>query len=168
MLIALVAALIPVGCGNSDQTTAGSEATGSPGADARAAEPRSAFASGTGSDVSTGIPGSVGRVVVSQVGMTLYHFEKDQRNSGKTACYGACTKVWTPYLTGGPPQAELYARPQLLGTIKRNDGTRQVTYAGLPLYEYASDPAAATTGVGLKSFGGRWYPVSPNGDEARG
>jgi len=37
----------------------------------------------------------------------------------------------------GPP-----AKQSLLGTFKRRDGTRQVAYAGRPLYYYADEARA--------------------------
>jgi hypothetical protein len=49
----------------------------------------------------------------------------------------------------------------MLGTISRSDGTKQVTYAGHPLYFYAGDSAAGqTNGQGINSFGGIWGVVS--------
>ncbi len=161
LLAFALVALIGSGCGSSSSDTSSVE--GNPKSttaeEPEAEQPEGVF-------VSSGIPGK-DRVVVNAVGMTLYHFEKDKRNSGKTACYGACTKVWDPYLTNGEPQAELYARQDLLGTIKRKDGPTQVTYAGLPVYLYASDGAAKLTGAGKKSFGAYWYPIKMNGEDAR-
>jgi Secreted repeat of unknown function len=50
------------------------------------------------------------------------------------------------------------------GTTKRNDGRRQVTYRGHPLYRFAQDAARGqTNGEGLDAFGGEWYVVSPAG-----
>jgi predicted lipoprotein with Yx(FWY)xxD motif len=50
------------------------------------------------------------------------------------------------------------------GTIKRADGTREVTYAGHPLYYFAGDSAAKqTNGQGSDSFGSPWWVVSPAG-----
>jgi len=57
----------------------------------------------------------------------------------------------------------------MLGTIKRADGTTQVTYNGMPLYYYAQDKKAGSTmGEELKQFGGKWYLVSPEGKEVEG
>jgi hypothetical protein len=51
-----------------------------------------------------------------------------------------------------------------LATIARTDGTRQVTYAGHPLYYYVGDtkPGEAN-GQGLTDFGARWSLVTPAG-----
>jgi predicted lipoprotein with Yx(FWY)xxD motif len=51
----------------------------------------------------------------------------------------------------------------MLGTITRDDGGRQVTYAGVPLYYYAGDGGKPdeTSGEGIEQFGAAWYLVSP-------
>ena len=55
-------------------------------------------------------------------------------------------------------------KASLLGTVKRRNGRRQVTYAGRPLYYYVGD-----TGPGVircqnaVEFGGRWLLVRPSG-----
>lgn len=164
VVAAFVAALTLSSCGSANDERSGDAPT--PSAVSEPVTGPEANIQPEGAYVSVGKPGAVGTVVVSQVGMTLYHFEKDKKNSGKTACYGACVKVWTPYLTYGRPRPELYARGDLLGTIKRRDGSTQVTYAGLPLYLYASDGAAKLTGAGKKSFGAYWHPISVNGEDA--
>ena len=48
--------------------------------------------------------------------------------------------------------------------IRRGDGTRQVTYAGHPLYVFSGDARRGqTNGEGLTDFGAGWYAVSPAG-----
>jgi hypothetical protein len=52
----------------------------------------------------------------------------------------------------------------LLGTTHRTDGKLQVTYHGHPLYFFVNDKkAGATSGEGVKAFGGKWYALSPAG-----
>jgi predicted lipoprotein with Yx(FWY)xxD motif len=56
--------------------------------------------------------------------------------------------------------------PSLLGKTTRQDGTRQVTYNGHPLYYFAGDTKPEETkGQGLNAFGAGWYVVSPAGDK---
>lgn len=59
------------------------------------------------------------------------------------------------------------AQASKLSTIKRSDGTTQVTYAGWPLYTYTADtkPGEAN-GTDIKSFGASWYPLHANGAKA--
>jgi predicted lipoprotein with Yx(FWY)xxD motif len=105
---------------------------------------------------------SLGRIVVNAGGRSLYLFEKDK--SGKSACNGFCAQYWPPLLTRGKPIAGAGLKQKLLGVTIRRDGTRQVTYAGHPLYRYALDSKAGqTTGEGLTDFGARWDVVAPSG-----
>lgn len=94
--------------------------------------------------------------------LTLYMFAAD--HSGESACYGTCATVWPPLLTDGSPKAEGGAKGSELGTVKRRDGTTQVTYAGHPLYYYTPDKSPTdVTGQAVNSFGGPWYVLSPAG-----
>ena len=105
---------------------------------------------------------ALGRIVVDSRGHTLYLFERDRR--GTSACSGACLVYWPPLLTGKTPRATMGARPSLLGSIRRADGTRQVTYAGHPLYFFSGDARRGqTNGEGLKDFGAAWYALTPSG-----
>ena len=120
--------------------------------------------SGSSARVSTVASGSsaLGRIIVDSRGHTLYLFEKDRR--GASACSGACLVYWPPLLTSGAPTTTKGARPSLLGSIRRADGTRQVTYAGHPLYLFSGDTRRGqTNGEGLKDFGAGWYVLMPSG-----
>src|SRR5206468_9452386 len=104
----------------------------------------------------------LGRILVDGRGRTLYLFEKDPR--GKSSCYGACAAYWPPLIASGKPRAASGAKASLLGTTKRKDGRRQVTYKGHPLYRFAGDTKKGqTNGEGLNDFGGGWDAVSPAG-----
>jgi predicted lipoprotein with Yx(FWY)xxD motif len=67
-------------------------------------------------------------------------------------------------LTRGKPVAGAGVKAALLGVTRRKDGTRQVTYAGHPLYRYTLDTRAGqTTGEGSTLFGAGWDAVAPSG-----
>jgi predicted lipoprotein with Yx(FWY)xxD motif len=52
----------------------------------------------------------------------------------------------------------------MLGTIKRGDGSTQVTYNRHPLYYYSGDSGPGQqNGQGLNAFGALWYVVAPAG-----
>jgi predicted lipoprotein with Yx(FWY)xxD motif len=105
---------------------------------------------------------NLGKVVADAHGRTLYLFEKDTR--GHSACSGACAAYWPPMLTKGKPVAGGGAKQALLGTIKRANGTRQVTYAGHPLYRYILDTKRGqTSGEGSTLFGAGWDALTPGG-----
>jgi predicted lipoprotein with Yx(FWY)xxD motif len=104
----------------------------------------------------------LGRIIINKQGRTLYLFEKDK--NGKSACYGACAKYWPPLLTRGKPVAGAGVKAKLLGVTRRKNGTRQVTYAGHPLYRYVADSKPRqTTGEGSTQFGAGWDVVAPSG-----
>ena len=104
----------------------------------------------------------LGRIVVDHRGHTLYLFEKDTRRH--SACSGACAAYWPPLVTRRKPVARRGAKASLLGTIRRANGTRQVTYAGHPVYLYVQDTRPGqTTGEGSQQFGAGWDALTPAG-----
>lgn len=105
---------------------------------------------------------AIGKVLADSRGRTLYLFEKDKNRM--SLCNGACLVYWPPVLSTAKPRAGAGVRASLLGTTKRSDGRRQVTYAGHPLYTFVGDQKAGqTTGEGLTDFGAAWDAVAPNG-----
>jgi predicted lipoprotein with Yx(FWY)xxD motif len=110
---------------------------------------------------------SLGKIIVDGRGRTLYLFEKDTR--GHSACSGTCAMYWPPLITHGKPIAGHGLKKSLLGTIRRANGARQVTYAGHPLYLYALDTKAGqTNGEGLQDFGAGWDALSAAGKKIEG
>ena len=105
---------------------------------------------------STTLP-KVGAVLTGPTGMTLYYFTTD--SSGSTSCTGQCAVVWPPLVVPtGSTQALPSGASGSLATIKRPDGTTQVTYKGHPLYYYQGDTAAGQDkGQGVD---GTWFVLS--------
>ncbi|OLB24433.1 MAG: hypothetical protein AUH17_04195 [Actinobacteria bacterium 13_2_20CM_68_14] len=92
---------------------------------------------------------SFGRVLFDGRGYVLYAFTRDK--NGRSACYGACAKAWP-----------------VIGTTKRRDGRRQITYAGRPLYYYVGDTRAGQILCqNVVEFGGTWLIVRPGGKLVR-
>jgi predicted lipoprotein with Yx(FWY)xxD motif len=107
---------------------------------------------------------TLGRILVDRHGRTLYLFAKDK--NGKSACSGACAAYWPPLIASGKPRAVAGAKQSLLGTTRRADGRRQVTYRHHPLYRYAGDSTKGqTNGQGLDASGGKWWVLSPAGNK---
>jgi predicted lipoprotein with Yx(FWY)xxD motif len=93
-------------------------------------------------------------VLVGPNGMTLYIFDKDVANSGKSACNGPCAVNWPPLMaTEADKSAGDYK------VIARDDGKKQWTMKGKPLYYWAKDGKPGDrTGDGSMSV---WYVVKP-------
>jgi predicted lipoprotein with Yx(FWY)xxD motif len=91
----------------------------------------------------------------------IYVFENDRRN--RTVCYSECARAWPPVTTRGTPRAAKGVRQSLLGTIKRRDGRRQVTYDGRPLYFYAHERPGEVRCHNVDLNGGLWWVVGPDG-----
>ena len=106
--------------------------------------------------------GKLGTFVVDAKSLTLYMYGKDK--GSKSACSGACAKVWSPLVVKGKPTAGKGLKASLLSTITRKGGAKQVTYGGHPLYHYDDDKKAGQTkGQGSTAFGAKWYVVGTSG-----
>jgi predicted lipoprotein with Yx(FWY)xxD motif len=93
----------------------------------------------------------------------LYGFTRDRRG-GPSRCYGACAAAWPVYYSkGGGLRAGRGVRQALLGTVRRRDGRRQVTYNGWPLYYYAHEGPGEVKCQNVREFGGLWLVVRANG-----
>ena len=100
-------------------------------------------------------------VLTNAQGLTLYWFAPDTPT--RSACYGICAGYWPPVIVTGTPSAGPGVTGRL-GTIKRSDGTTQVTYNRHPLYTYAGDTAPGQAfGNNLNLNGGLWHEVTVSG-----
>jgi predicted lipoprotein with Yx(FWY)xxD motif len=167
LALCLLTLVAIIGCGGGDSST--SEPTGTVDAGATTIPPsenttteRHKPAKGAWG-VAFAAEGELGIILYDLSGHTLYTFDKDQ--GGTSSCYGACAKTWPPALTEGKPKAGGGAPQAKVGATKRKDGTRQLTYAGHPLYTYSRDKSAEINGNGVSSFGGKWYAIRPNGEK---
>jgi predicted lipoprotein with Yx(FWY)xxD motif len=89
-------------------------------------------------------------VLVDAQGMTLYRLSAEQH--GKWICTSACVQIWHPLIA--PAGASPTGSVSSLGTVKRPDGTVQVTYKGMPLYTFAQDQKPGDAkGQGIKDVG---------------
>lgn len=112
----------------------------------------------------TGEVDGLGRVLTDADGRTLYLFTKDGKDSGKSTCDAACVAKWPPVVVDGPITVAGGIDSGLVGRIRREDGTTQLTVGGWPAYTHASDDGpGAATGHGA---GGTWYALEPNGCRA--
>jgi predicted lipoprotein with Yx(FWY)xxD motif len=166
--IGAVTALIGVSvlvaaCGSSGSaSTAATTGSGAAGSSATASTSATATpAASKGAAVSV-TKGSAGTYLTGAGGRALYLWVADSK--GMSSCSGACAKAWPPLTTKGKPVGTGSVKSSQLGTIKRSDGTEQVTYDGHPLYYFEGDPkAGTTTGQGSDAFGAKWWLVSTSG-----
>jgi predicted lipoprotein with Yx(FWY)xxD motif len=107
---------------------------------------------------------ALGSILVNGQGLTVFAFTRDSRNHDSCVNIGGCTGIWPMVTTSGTPRLGAGVRRSLVGTITLAGSTRQLTYAGHPLYTYigASGPGD-TSYVGQSQFGGRWFALSASG-----
>ena len=109
--------------------------------------------------------GDLNPVVVNGAGFTLYRFDKDTARPSKSNCNGACAVTWPPVLVS--PGSRIFVHgvaSSQVGTVKRVDGTVQVTIGGWPVYKFSKDTKPGdTNGQGV---GGTWFGVTPDGTKA--
>jgi predicted lipoprotein with Yx(FWY)xxD motif len=72
-------------------------------------------------------------MLVDMKGMTVYTFDKDTANSGKSACSGGCAANWPAVQPGDAAPSAPYS------VITRDDGSKQLAYKGKPLYTFVKD-----------------------------
>jgi predicted lipoprotein with Yx(FWY)xxD motif len=156
---------------SSSATSSSNSATAQPpssSAPAQASSPSAAASASSSGSAETvdlkSISGIPGTALVDEDGKALYLWEADK--NGTSTCNGPCAAAWPPVTTSGPPQAGSGVDKSLLGTVKRADGTEQVTYNGHPLYYYVGDTGPGTAkGQGSKDFGASWYVLNAKGSK---
>jgi predicted lipoprotein with Yx(FWY)xxD motif len=94
-------------------------------------------------------------VLTNGKGFTLYSFAPDTPTTSK--CYGTCAAYWPPAIGTSAAGSGL---PGKTTTIKRTDGSLQLTYNGHPLYTYVGDSAPGqASGNNVNLNGGLWLEV---------
>ena len=91
-------------------------------------------------------------VLATPAGATLYTYDKDAANSGKSVCNAQCATNWPPLAA----QASDTASGDW-SIVTRDDGSKQWAYKGWPLYTFAKDAKPGdTTG---DNRGNVWHVV---------
>lgn len=99
------------------------------------------------SGISTTIT-SLGTVLTSD-GFTLYRYSKDSAKPPKSNCLGKCAITWPPVVHDGPIGTNVID-PTMMGSMRRPDGTEQLTINGWPVYRYVRDTEPGLmTGQGI-------------------
>jgi predicted lipoprotein with Yx(FWY)xxD motif len=117
------------------------------------------------STVNVAMDASGGEYVVATNGMSLYLFTPDTDDT--STCKDTCASNWPPYTVADEVSVTAGAGVTgTVGTIKRDDGSTQVTINKQPLYFFAGDKAAGdVNGQGVNEV---WYLVKPSGEQVAG
>lgn len=93
-------------------------------------------------------------MLIGSNSMTLYTFDKDVADSGKSVCNGPCATNWPPlYAMDGVSASGDYS------IITRDDGKKQWALKGKPLYYWAKDQKPGDkTGDGFNNV---WHVAKP-------
>jgi predicted lipoprotein with Yx(FWY)xxD motif len=73
-------------------------------------------------------------ILTDTAGMTLYTFDKDAAQSGKSVCNGQCATNWPPLAAGEAAQTG-----GDWSIVVRDDGSKQWAYKGRPVYRWVKD-----------------------------
>lgn len=93
-------------------------------------------------------------VLTGSNGMTLYTFDKDAADSGKSVCNGPCATNWPPLMAADADKAD-----GSYSIITRDDGKKQWAYKGKPLYFWIKDQKPGDkTGEGVNNV---WRTAKP-------
>jgi len=94
--------------------------------------------------------------LVDENGMTLYYFTKDYK--GKSECVNECETKW-PVFHVESPVISTELESSKFGEIIREDGSKQTTYNGWPLYYFFKDEKAGdVNGEGINNV---WFTAKP-------
>lgn len=82
------------------------------------------------------------------------YFTKD--TPGVSNCIGQCLEIWPPFFAENIKAPDGFHKRDF-ETIIREDGTKQTTYKGYPLYYFAKDQQAGDiNGQGVNNI---WYVI---------
>ena len=149
VLPAAAAAVAVVAACSSSGTPSGTSSSGS-------STPAAAAAVGLKTAQISGVT-----VLTNGSGFTLYTFAPD--TSTTSNCNGTCAQNWPP--VKGPATAS--GVKGAFATIKRSDGSAQLTFHGHPLYTFVGDKSPGqASGNGINAFGGLWHEAPASGTAA--
>ena len=107
----------------------------------------------------------VGLILATGTGNTLYNFAPDTPTHSACVTDG-CVFEWPPLVATGSIPVGQGVNRALVGTLKRPDGSTQLSYNGHPLYTYNLDvKPGMVTGQAIDQTGGLWYVLNAGGHE---
>jgi predicted lipoprotein with Yx(FWY)xxD motif len=107
----------------------------------------------------------VGQILATGGGDTLYDFVPDTPTH--SACLNdGCVFQWPPLIDSGAVRLGKGLDRALVGTLRRPDGSTQLSYGGHPLYTYNGDVAPGVVmGQAIDQDGGPWYVINAKGQQ---
>ncbi|CEG25487.1 COG4315 family predicted lipoprotein [Bacillus sp. B-jedd] len=97
-----------------------------------------------------------GKYLADSEGKTLYYFKKDEE--GKSNCSGDCLANWPIFNEENFEAPEGFDKKDFDTITREDNGEKQVTYKGYPLYYFAKDAQKGdVNGQGVKDV---WYVVN--------
>ncbi|AWX56515.1 MULTISPECIES: hypothetical protein [Brevibacillus] len=89
-------------------------------------------------------------------GRALYYFKKDE--AGKSNCSGDCLANWPAFTQEDFAVPEGFDKKDFNTIIREDNGKKQVTYKGFPLYYFAKDlQKGDVNGQGVKDV---WFVIN--------
>ncbi|KJY21098.1 lipoprotein [Streptomyces katrae] len=106
----------------------------------------------------------LGGILQNAEGWTLYRFDKDSAWPMKFGCLDACLDTWKP--AKPVDKTEVSGIPaELVGSVKRPDGSEQLTIDCWPVYTFTGDKQPGdVNGQGKQ---GLWFAVTDKGKKAK-
>ncbi|MBW0126587.1 hypothetical protein [Pseudonocardia oceani] len=109
--------------------------------------------------------GPLGIVVTDGSGRLMYRSAEDSTDPPVSNCAGSCAATWIPVAAASEGQEPdlLGVDPALVGVVRRDDGMRQLTLAGWPLYRHRDDTGTLET-TGQNGADATWFVVTSTGE----
>ncbi|MGW0389961.1 SCO0930 family lipoprotein [Streptomyces sp. NPDC003042] len=141
-------------------------ADGKPAVAGKKAAREAAGAEGAKEDVGLSVDKNarLGNILADGEGRTLYRFDKDSAWPMKLGCLGACLDTWKPAKAVAKDKVSGIA-PELVGSVKRPDGTEQMTIDCWPVYWFTGDTEPGDISGHAKQ--GLWFAVTDKGEKAK-
>ncbi|QDS33974.1 hypothetical protein [Brevibacillus brevis] len=97
-----------------------------------------------------------GKYLADPLGRALYYFKKDE--AGKSNCSGDCLANWPAFTQEDFAVPEGFDKKDFDTITREDNGKKQVTYKGFPLYYFAKDQQEGDViGQGVKDV---WFLVN--------
>ncbi|KMO98900.1 lipoprotein [Streptomyces roseus] len=114
----------------------------------------------SGAELSVADNEKLGKILVDGQWRTLYRFDKDSAWPMKFGCLGACLDTWKPAAAIDKAKAEGISG-KLVGSVKRPDGSEQLTIDCWPVYTFTGDTEPGQANGHNKQ--GLWFAVTAEG-----